>query len=68
MISTPRVILGIAALACGSACGMLSNLVFLEMMDKVNEKLPKTEQFEQFSWYAEKTVRLYREYNEVVSV
>jgi hypothetical protein len=62
MISTPRIILGILALACVPVCGLMSTFASLEMVDKVNEKLPKTEQFEQFNWYAEKMVLLHREY------
>ena len=62
MIGTPRVILAITALVCGSACAIQANLASLEMVDKVNEKLPKNEQFEQFGWYPSKTQRLHREY------
>lgn len=59
----PRVVIGIVALVCVSACGMLSALASLEMADKVNEKLPKEDQFSTLGWYWEKTRRLHREYN-----
>lgn len=62
MIGTPRVIVGVLALASVSVCGLISTLANLEMVDKVNEQLPKTGQFEQFGWHAEKTLRLHREY------
>jgi hypothetical protein len=57
-----RVIVGVVALACFSICGMLSTFTRYEMMDKVNEKLPKEEQFGALWWYASKYQRLNREY------
>jgi hypothetical protein len=42
---TTRIIVGIVALECGSICVMTASFTNLEMMDKVNEKLPKEEQF-----------------------
>lgn len=59
---TARTMVGIAALVCVSICGLLSALLGFEMIDKVNEKLPKEEQFESLGWYTEKTLRLHREY------
>jgi len=58
----PRVMVGIVALACGSICGMMGTLANFEMVDAVNEKLPKDEQFEVLGWYFSKTQRLHREY------
>jgi hypothetical protein len=58
-----RVVIGIVALVGVSACGMLSALASLEMADKVNEKLPKEDQFSPLGWYWAKTRRLHREYN-----
>ena len=57
-----RLIVGILALACVSVCGIASNLVSLEMVDKVNERLPKEQQFSPLWWYWPKTLRLWREY------
>jgi hypothetical protein len=57
-----RVIVEVVALACFSMCGILSTLTTYEMMDKVNEKLPKEEQFGALWWYASKYQRLHREY------
>ena len=57
-----RVVVGIAALVCVSICGMISTFASWEMMDKVNEKLPKEEQFAALWWYASKSMRLHREY------
>lgn len=59
----PRFVIGIVALVGVSACGMLSALASLEMADKVNEKLPKEDQFSTLGWYWPKTWRLHREYN-----
>ena len=57
-----RVIVGIVALACVSTCGMIATLANLEMMDKVNDKLPKKERLAALGWYFSKTQRLHREY------
>jgi len=46
-----------------TACGMLSALTSLQMVDKVNEKLPKEDQFAALGWYWLKTRRLHRDYN-----
>jgi hypothetical protein len=57
-----RVIVGFAALACVSICGMIATFANYEMMDKVNAKLPKEEQFDSLGWYFPKSQRLQREY------
>lgn len=57
-----RAIVGIAALVGASLCGLLSALISLEIVDQVNAKLPKEEQFFPMGWYAPKTLRLFREY------
>jgi hypothetical protein len=59
---TTRVIAGIVALACVSVCGLVSTIVTWQMLDEVNEKLPKEEQFAALWWYASKRLRLHREY------
>jgi hypothetical protein len=59
---TPRVIVGILALACVSVCGVLSSIASLQMANKVNERLPKNEQFAQLGWWWTKTLRVHREY------
>jgi hypothetical protein len=59
----PRVVVGIFALACVSACGLLSTAATFEMVDKVNEKLPKGDRFSHLGWYWSKTRRLRREYS-----
>jgi len=57
-----RIIVGVAALACSSICGVASTFLILEMVDRVNERLPKDQQFSQLWWYWSKTRRLLREY------
>jgi len=58
-----RFVVGGIALACITVCGLTGTLASYEMMDKVNAKLPKEEQFEAWrGWYAGKTLRLHREY------
>jgi hypothetical protein len=57
-----RVIVGIIALVCVSICGMIAAFANFEMVDKVNNKLPKGEQFATLGWYFSKRQRLHREY------
>ncbi|MGP0070804.1 MAG: hypothetical protein ACLPWF_02565 [Bryobacteraceae bacterium] len=62
-----RVIVGVVALACVATCGIVATLANLEMVDKVNDKLPKGEQFEALGWYLSKSWRLHREYTRLYS-
>lgn len=57
-----RMMVAIAALACVSICGLVATLANSEMVDKVNGKLPKGEQFAELGWYWSKYQRLHREY------
>jgi hypothetical protein len=57
-----RLLIGIAAIAGGSVCGLISTLVNSKMVDQVNGKLPKDVQFSPLGWYLSKTLRLHREY------
>ena len=59
---TARLVIGIGAVACVSVCGLLSTFASSGMVDQVNAKLPKAEQFEGLGWFTEKTLRLHREY------
>ena len=47
---------------CVPVCGIASSLVSFEMVEKVNEQLPKDQQFALLWWYWPKTQRLWREY------
>jgi hypothetical protein len=57
-----RLLIGIAAIAGVSVCGLISALVNSQMMDQVNGRLPKDVQFSPLGWYLPKTLRLHREY------
>lgn len=57
-----RAIVGIAALIGTSVCGLLSALVHFKMVEQLNAKLPKEEQFFLVGWHAPKEFRLFREY------
>ena len=59
---TTRFIVGIVALGCVSVCGLVATIANFEMMEMVNEKLPKGEQFAVLGWYFSKRQRLHREY------
>src|ERR1700733_6984062 len=49
-------------MVCGTACAIIGNFASYEMMDKVNDKLPKADQFDPLGWHPTKTLRLHREY------
>jgi len=57
-----RLLIGIAAIAGVSVCGLMSALVNSKMVDQVNGRLPKDVQFSPLGWYLSKTLRLHREY------
>ena len=59
---TSRLIVGVVALACVLVCGLAASLATFEILDKVNDKLPKGEQFATLGWYFSKYKRLNREY------
>jgi hypothetical protein len=61
-----RVAVGIVSLVCGSICGMTATFKMLGMVDQVNERLPKEEQFDSLGWYLTKTQRLHREYKRLI--
>lgn len=49
-------------MVCGTICAMIATFKNYEMMDKVNKRLPKSEQFDPLGWYLSKNLRLRREY------
>jgi hypothetical protein len=51
-----------ALLLSVGGCGIATAINGLAIIDAVNVKLPKEEQFERFGWYLTKTLRLHREY------
>ncbi len=57
-----RLIVGTAAVAGVTVCGLLSTRISYKMADQVNGKLPKEAQFSLIGWYLPKNLRLYREY------
>ena len=57
-----RVTIVIVALVCISACGLIGTIANFEMVEKVNERLPKEEQFAELGWHSSKIPRLHREY------
>ena len=58
---TARFIVGIVALAGVSVCGLLASLATFELVDKVDDNLPREEQFAPLVWYLFKYQRLNRE-------
>jgi hypothetical protein len=49
-------------LLCVGGLGLASTIAQFAMVDAVNEKLPKSEQFDPFWWYPPKTVKLFLAY------
>lgn len=57
-----RLLIGIAAIAGVSLCGLMSTFVNSKMVDEVNGRLPKDAQFPLLGWDLSKTLRLHHEY------
>ena len=49
-------------LLCVGGLGIAATFTQFAIVDAVNEKLPKNDQFEHLGWYLTKTLRLHREY------
>jgi hypothetical protein len=60
-----RFVIATVALVGVSACGLISNIVFFQMVAKVNERLPKERQFAPLWWYWPKYQRLKAEYKKL---
>jgi hypothetical protein len=60
-----RLIVGVVALAGISICGLVVTLANAEMVEKVNDRLPKELHFSPLGWYWSKTRRLHREYRKI---
>ena len=58
----PRIMIGILALLGMFTCGLIASLKSFQMVDKVNGRLPKQEQFDPLWWHTSKRQRLVREY------
>ena len=54
--------IGALALAGSAICGLLSTIASFEMVDQVNRRLAKEDQFGELGWYPAKAMRLHREY------
>jgi hypothetical protein len=57
-----RGVVGIAVVIVGSLSGLVGALVNVAMIDKVNARLPKEQQFSYFGRSAQRMLRLWREY------
>jgi hypothetical protein len=60
---TPRTIVAIVAVAGVSVCGLISSIVFEDMVGAVNRRLPEGQQFAPLGWHWPKYQRLKTEYN-----
>jgi hypothetical protein len=59
---TTRLIVAIVSLACVSICALVATVANSEIVEKVNSRLTKEEQFAPVGWYWSKFQRLHREY------
>jgi hypothetical protein len=57
-----RMIVGIVGLVGVSICGLIATFLNFELVDKVNEKLPKEKSFDRLIWHPVKYERLSSEY------
>ena len=57
-----RTIIAIVSLVGVSTCGLISTLVFYQMVDAVNGLLPEAQRFAPLGWYWPKYQRLKTEY------
>ena len=57
-----KLVAALALLLGVGGFGIAATITQFAIVDAVNEKLPKNEQFEHLGWYLTKTARLYREY------
>jgi hypothetical protein len=62
MFVSLRIMLGMVFSAAMAICGLLTSLRTFEMVDRVNEKLPKEEQFKPLGWHLSKQQNLWRCY------
>jgi hypothetical protein len=62
---TTRTMIGIVALLGMTISGMILSFKIFQMVDKVNDRLPKQEQFDPLSWYLSKRLRLRRAYKKL---
>jgi hypothetical protein len=60
-----RITFGVVFLAAGAICVLLTSLKTLEMVDRVNERLPQEERFEPLGWYLPKQMNLWRAYRTI---
>jgi hypothetical protein len=58
---TLRLIAGLVAIACGSACGLVASFTNFRMIDEVNGRLPEEERFKLVGWYRREYKRFYPE-------
>jgi hypothetical protein len=59
---TAHITIGIFALLGMWTCGLVASIKTFQMVDKVNARLPKQEQFDPLWWHLSKRQRLVREY------
>jgi hypothetical protein len=62
---TFRLFIGFAALLCTAASGLVGTVLWFEMVDKVNQQLPASEQFGHLVWWFPTSHRVVREYKKL---
>jgi hypothetical protein len=61
-MSSTRIVVASAAMILTSVGGLSATLVFQQMVDAVNQRLPQDQQFNPLWWYWPKSRRLVAEY------
>ena len=63
-MSSTRIVIAIVAMIAVSIAGLYSSIVFQQMVDAVNQRLPQDEQFNPLGWYWMKYRKLLVEYRQ----
>jgi len=61
-MSSTRIVVAIAAMVLTSVAGLSATIVFQQIVDAVNQRLPQDQQFDPLWWYWPKNRRLMAEY------
>jgi hypothetical protein len=64
-MSSARIVVAIAGIVSASIGGFLSTIVFHQIVDAVNQRLPPEQQFGPTGWYLSKNQKLFAQYRQL---
>ncbi len=59
-MTTVRIVVGVAGIVGFFVCGVLASIKWLELVDRVNEKVPEARRYKRLWWYPHATLGFYR--------